>query len=140
MNARNNNQINCKRLTLLCLLTLLGSLRLFAYNADNLVGSAFHNGVDPDYFMMYFQDGNIAAFIIGILFIVVQFACRKHISSKLRLPLIVFDLTIIVASILFMSFGIGYNGFFILILCALGVMSLSLYVLLPILLILWILK
>lgn len=110
-----------------------------AYDPNDLVGSAFEFGdVDRQYFMSYFQDGNIITLGVGILCALMFIFFRKKIPLVLRVIWITFALTLILLPLCLMILGEGYGsigGVFV-ISFLIGIYG-SL-VILPILLVYWI--
>ena len=132
---------NYYRAILTTLLPLIGTLYAYAYDSKDLVGSALEYEIDPKYFMMYFQDGNILSIIFGLLCGNLLFIFRKHLNHKIRIALIAFVTTIVAASILLMILGEGYNGMApLVVFSGFCVIGLFIFIILPGLLILWVYK
>lgn len=123
---------NYYRAILTTLLSLLGTSYAYAYDSKDLVGSALEYEVDPKYFMMYFQDGNILSITFGLLCGILLFVFRKHLNHKIRTALIAFVATIVAAPILLIILGVGYNGMALLVVfsgfCVIG---LFIFIILP---------
>ena len=126
------------RAILTTLFPLIGTLYASAYDSKDLVGSALEYEIDPKYFMMYFQDGNIITFCIGIFCAIMFVIFRKKISITLRVVCIACSLTLIVLPLLLMLLGKGYGGVVDLFILSFFLVIYGLFVTLSILLIYWI--
>lgn len=132
---------NYYRVILTTLLPLLGTLYASAYDAKDLVGSVLEYEIDPNKFMMFFQDGNILSIIFSLLCGNFLFIFRKHLNHKIRTALIAFVTTIVAASILLMVLGVGYNGVApLIVFSGFCVIGLFIFIILPGLLILGVYK
>lgn len=133
---------NCHRVISINIFPIVGTVHAFAYDSEDLVGSAFEfRDVDSHTFMMYFQDGNILSFILGVLCGVFLLVLRKHINQKLKTALIAFEATLIVSPIFLMIYGVGSEALgYIFLFTALGVLGLLFMMILPGMLILWMYK
>lgn len=105
-----SDRLTCSMFCLIPVLLIIGTLSAYAYDSTNLVGSALGYEVDSKTFMMYFQDGNILSLIVGVVCAIALLLFRKRISSKFKISLSVFVITLIVLPLLMMLMGRGYNG------------------------------
>lgn len=130
------------RILLLILFQIAGTTLAFAFDSENLVDSALEWGdVDPHTFMMHFQDGNILSLVFGIACAVVLCITCKRFHGKVKIALIVFVATLICMPIILMILGIGSNALInLLAISVVIVVGISLFIILPILLILWVYK
>lgn len=93
------------------LFLIMANLGAMAYDPDDLVGSVIGFGdFDGRYFMLYFQDGNIVTFCIGIFSAILLGLFVKKISIPLRIVWVTFTLTLIVLPLILMILGEGING------------------------------
>lgn len=93
------------------LFLIMANWGAMAYDPDDLVGSVIGFGdFDSGYFMLYFQDGNIVTFCIGIFSAILLGLFVKKISIPLRIVWVTFTLTLIVLPLVLMILGEGING------------------------------
>ena len=112
---------------------------MMAYDPNDLVGSAFEFGdVDERYFMLYFQDGNIITFCVGIVCAIIFTMLRKKTLPVLRVIFVTFTLTLIVLPLYLMIIGEGYSGFLLIFIFSFYFGFLGLFIILSIVLIYWI--